>query len=551
MIKNIAIFVALIGLVISPILSPAAVQAAASNQTTDGWTVLTPGVDYREFALPGPVRAYVARMAIADDPNDPVDIVLESAIGRGYLGGLETVRGMAARYDDAIDYWGANWGNRSNILVAVNGSYFGGADTPENGMVQSGWYAKRFDDLNGGSGLVWTLFRQVFIDDCILHRSDKQILRIDGDSGAGFQISGINTSRANDDLILYTPQYGARTPEQTSGLEVVIKLSRPLLILPYSVTNPNTAVVGAVKEIRQSTGSTLIHFDELVVSAGEAQKDALLAALNTGSTVRFNQEITSLSRDCNTPVDKSWTKAYTSIGAAFHLLDSGTVSTPEQDSTRAPRTALAYDANYIYLIVVDGRQPEYSQGMTFQELAAFIRDTLGAQDAVAQDGGGSSTMVIDGQVVNRPSDVCYRLFLPLVTNSSSGALSSPTPYVPLVEPFEPTAGLQAGCERRVANAIMIARVLPKEFSLTSFTGSNLILTTSVTTLRTGPGTNYPGFTVIPAGNYGFLLEDPDFNGIHAKGTYWWKVSFNGETGWIDEKTIATLAPRFSLWPFQR
>ncbi len=547
MIKKIAIFIGLIGI----IFSPTPVQADTPRQTADGWTVLAAGVDYREYSLPGPVRAYVARMAIQDDPADPIDVTLESAIGRGYLGGLETVRGMAARYEDAIDFWGSNWGNRSDILVAVNGSYFGGADTPENGMVQSGWYAKRFEDLNGGSGLVWTLSRQVFIDDCIVHRVIKQILRIDGDSGSGFLISGINTARSNDDIILYTPQYGLRTPDQTTGVEIVVRLTRPLLILPYSAGNPASAVVGTVDEIRESSGSTLIHFDELVLSVGEAQRESLLAALSIGSTLRFNQEITSLSRNCSSSANLPWTKAYTSLGAALHLLANGVAYPPASDATYAPRTALAYDANYLYLIVVDGRQPDYSVGMTFQELATFIRDTLGARDAVAQDGGGSSTMVVNGQVVNRPSDMCYFMFLPYIASSGGSQAFSPKPVLPLEEKFEPAARLQSGCERRVANAVMIARVLPKEYSTTSFTGSELIFTTSATVLRTGPGTNYPGFASVPAGNYGILLDDPDFNGIRAKGTFWWKVSIAGNNGWIDEKSITTLAPRFSLWPFQR
>ena len=129
------------------------VQASQLAQSGTGWTDVAPGVQYQEFLLPGPVRAYVARMEIVDSaPSDGITNTLETALGRGVLGGLETVRGMAARYDDAISFWGQTWGNRSNILIAVNGSYFGGSDTPENGMVQSGWYAKRFTDLGGGHG---------------------------------------------------------------------------------------------------------------------------------------------------------------------------------------------------------------------------------------------------------------------------------------------------------------------------------------------------------------------------------------------------------------
>ena len=48
-------------------------------------------------------------------------------------------------------------------------------------------------------------------------------------------------------------------------------------------------------------------------------------------------------------------------------------------------------------------QPGFSVGMTLPELAALMR-RLGAADALNVDGGGSSTMVVGGRVLNRPSD---------------------------------------------------------------------------------------------------------------------------------------------------
>lgn len=530
-----AILIACLAL-LAPALLPAPVEAASTPPSPDGWTELESGVYYREYTLPGPVRAYVAVMTIADVDNS---VTLESGIARGQLGRLETVRGMAARYDDAIHYWGAEWGNRSNILVAVNGSYFGDSDTPENGMVQSGWYAKRFNDLAGGSGLVWTLNRQVFIGDCIVHRPDKQTLQI-GDA-APLNFSGINVTPEDDKIILYTPQYGARTPAQSGTVEIVVQLTRPLLIIPPS----GSAVVGTITAVRESgDGSTLIPFDSLVISVGESLRSSLPANLGLNATVRFNQEITGYKRNCTTTTSLPWTKAYASIGSGLHLLEDGTVYPPEVDDTRAPRTAIAFDDNFIYLIVVDGRQPDFSIGMTFQELALFITDTLGAQNAVAQDGGGSSTMVVNGIVVNRPSDVCYTLFLPYISSTGGQVITAPS--LSLEEKFEPAARLSYGCERRVANSIMIAKVIPKETSTTWFGSAGAVFTTVDAVLRVGPGTNYAGFAVIPAGSYGLIdMQETALNGVRAKGTYWWKVSFNGQSGWIAEGAIAALAPRYS------
>ena len=55
------------------------------------------------------------------------------------------------------------------------------------------------------------------------------------------------------------------------------------------------------------------------------------------------------------------------------------------------------------MITVDGREPGVSVGMTLQELAEYLLN-LGAVDAMNLDGGGSTTMVLDGKVVNKPSD---------------------------------------------------------------------------------------------------------------------------------------------------
>lgn len=74
------------------------------------------------------------------------------------------------------------------------------------------------------------------------------------------------------------------------------------------------------------------------------------------------------------------------------------------DTCRHPRSAACVDATgqYLWLIVVDGRRSD-ALGMTCGEVRDLAQD-LGCWDAVMLDGGGSSTMVIDGLVRNEPSD---------------------------------------------------------------------------------------------------------------------------------------------------
>ncbi len=55
------------------------------------------------------------------------------------------------------------------------------------------------------------------------------------------------------------------------------------------------------------------------------------------------------------------------------------------------------------MVTVDGRQPGWSVGASFEESARIMR-SLGAVDAVNLDGGGSTTININQNLVNRPSD---------------------------------------------------------------------------------------------------------------------------------------------------
>jgi len=58
---------------------------------------------------------------------------------------------------------------------------------------------------------------------------------------------------------------------------------------------------------------------------------------------------------------------------------------------------------HAWLVTVDGRQPDASAGMTLVELQRLAK-RIGLTDALNLDGGGSTTMVIAGNVVNHPSD---------------------------------------------------------------------------------------------------------------------------------------------------
>ena len=83
---------------------------------------------------------------------------------------------------------------------------------------------------------------------------------------------------------------------------------------------------------------------------------------------------------------------------------------PKPGGDRHPRTAIGLDATgqWLLLVVVDGRQPRHSVGMTAQELAALMAKH-GCRRAINLDGGGSTILLAsdsDGQlqIINKPCD---------------------------------------------------------------------------------------------------------------------------------------------------
>lgn len=93
---------------------------------------------------------------------------------------------------------------------------------------------------------------------------------------------------------------------------------------------------------------------------------------------------------------------------------------PEPSDVRHPRTALGMNADGDRMIwmVVDGRQPGTSEGVSEQELAQLMLES-GCDDAMNLDGGGSSVMLLRTRAgslraANRPSDPTGQRPVPVV-----------------------------------------------------------------------------------------------------------------------------------------
>jgi hypothetical protein len=209
---------------------------------------------------------------------------------------------------------------------------------------------------------------------------------------------------------------------------------------------------------------------------------------------------------------------------------------------------------------VDGRDSQHSEGMTIPELARFAKNTLGASWGVSQDGGGSSTMVVNGEVVNNTycnivdcdrhaGEPVEKLLAGLAGNFQ--ALQTPDgtdqpPQLdadgfPLTEEYYAYSADTAAptLQRLVANGLMMVVVEPKEQS-SAFKPANKVYTKDLTQVRLGPGNNYSLVALIDPGNPVNILEH-NLNGLKAKGSHWWKILFEAGgqdiVGWATEDTL--------------
>ena len=134
---------------------------------------------------------------------------------------------------------------------------------------------------------------------------------------------------------------------------------------------------------------------------------------NNGVNISRDNKVTFMTRAdhdpsgfaTDPPVD-----LYNALTGNVRLLRDGKITALHGGDPTYPQTALGLTRdNKLILFVADGRQPEISHGMTYEEVAFVLRG-FGALDAIALDGGGSATLVMADtltgapRVLNHPSD---------------------------------------------------------------------------------------------------------------------------------------------------
>ncbi|HCA59894.1 MAG: phosphodiester glycosidase family protein [Acidobacteria bacterium] len=224
-----------------------------------------------------------------------------------------------------------------------------------------------------------------------------------------FQLSGTNRQLNKDEAVVYDSFFGPFTPPNKDGVNISLgRCKRGKRVNTFS-----TFTCSRYSIVTKSSG-TSIPRGGFVLSVGPDffnQVDPSITKLHkvlvSGRNLAFQIKETIDSRGSYN-IDKN----FDVVNGVPQLIKDGKIDITweEEKASRAfvfnrhPRTAVAKlkDGKFL-MVTVDGRQPGVSVGMTLQELAEYLL-SLGAVDAMNLDGGGSTTMVLDGKVVNKPSD---------------------------------------------------------------------------------------------------------------------------------------------------
>lgn len=359
----------------------------AQATSVTGTRVLAPGVSYRRFTdARGPWIVSVVRVDLRR-----ADLMVRHARALDSLRGRERTTEMVRR--------AAGTGTR--VLAAVNADFFDlTSGENENNQVVNGEWWKGLKVTDSPYDTYDNVHAQ-FVLDSARHPSIDRYL-FDGRAWARAGMTPILTLNARptgayEGTVLYTPRFGATTPRDTTRQIVEAAL------LAAGHRGDTTLFVRRGVLVAGS-GSPIPRAGAVLSAYGARAKE--VQAMMDGDTVRILLGTLPRLPRGRAPalVVGGWPRILRDGRnvAANAAIVEGTIS--RNAEARHPRTAVGVsrDGATLLLVVVDGRSSA-SVGATLVELAVLMR-RLGAWQALNFDGGGSTTMVIDGAIVNTPSD---------------------------------------------------------------------------------------------------------------------------------------------------
>ncbi len=404
-------------------------SAGALRAQAVGADTVAPGIVHYELVRPeGPWRVQVVTVDLRGGRYRI--LTRHAAGGAAALAGRQRTGVMAARLDSAGD----------TVLAAINADFFDLATGEnENNQVVDGRVLKGVPV----SDSPWNTFRNPHSQFAVDERGRPLFERFafEGTIAAGpaaFRLDDLNgIPRGRDGLGLFTAEHGAlplmraprrpgapvtaaaRDPDAPAGPPAaragatadsgVSAVEVPLAVLGTMDGSARYRVAGAPRPLPAEGrgGDTIAPGTARLVAYGAARPrlDSILARTRV-LTARFRLVP---RRGSIEELVGGWPRLVVDGRSVAAGADSAEGTFPSFSAKRHARSGIAVsrDSATLFLVVVDGLTPGTtsgpSVGMSLPEFADQLI-ALGAYQALNLDGGGSSTLLAGGRIVNRPSD---------------------------------------------------------------------------------------------------------------------------------------------------
>jgi hypothetical protein len=281
---------------------------------------------------------------------------------------------------------------RWNAVVAVNGDFFLGNGEPAHPFATGGRMLKAPALVEDQIG-----FRATDPHNSFFGTPQLAMSAAVQETSASTSIERFNDGTPDsNEVAIYTPEgAGAAAPPSGVCAARLPPAAAPQLDVYGNAVQVHTVAAVGCGASAPAGGSA----DDLLVAVEGGTRAAFVSALVAGQHVRIQWKVHPQWPDLLDITGSNTTLVHNGAPSDDVVFGSG----PFYEST-APRTAAGRLADgREVLVTVDGRQPGYSVGMTPMQLAEFLT-SIGVREAANLDGGGSTTLVVNGLLVNRPSD---------------------------------------------------------------------------------------------------------------------------------------------------
>lgn len=355
----------------------------ASAQSIDS-THIGPGVVYYHEQVPtGPLNFDILKIDLTQ-----AGIHLETVKGMDRLLQLERTSSMSARYDKE--------GHR--VIAGTNGDYWNTTNKVLlHNQISNGEIVNKEKNTSGaglfminGSNTPYIGRHNVLLMKGVLKIGENTPLNIDS----------FNIINYTSGVVLYNSYVGAQTPVPSGITQLVVSP-----VDGWKVNDTTECIVNSI-----STGGALNIVKGSAVIAANGSSASYLEQAVVGEKVKIYNYVQA------SPINNI-TQA---IGGSESIIINGVKQnfTSGSAAVKHPRTVIGYtqDQRYLYIVTVDGRQNDWSVGMDLNEMGTYLKNRFNLYQAINLDGGGSTTMVVHGEVKNRFSDptertVCNGIFV--------------------------------------------------------------------------------------------------------------------------------------------